>query len=297
MASWDIGTWDGGTKTKLTFHLRSDILWQDVPAKADRTYDILPLGATGVPVTTKDVAFTVISIRDNLDAWNQFLVADVGKVEINDAVLGSSQMLRSYDNVPMDVYGLSTVPTQDVIVYYNLLSPWITLHWVGGLPILPYHIWYHVPWWDYDGDGTIDSWLYDPEIEKTLIGSGPYIFDHRTPGIEILLKAFNIGTVYDPPGTVSTGDYFQSLRRRAADFGGSVPPVFFKFDGKVDGKDLSLFLQVFKAQIRPAANYTQCDIGSGVPPKFFKFDTNVDGKDLSMFLQCFKEIAPWPISP
>jgi hypothetical protein len=96
---------------------------------------------------------------------------------------------------------------------------------------------------------------------------------------------------------VSTGDYFQSLRRRAADFGGSVPPVFFKFDGKVDGKDLSLFLQVFKAQIRPAANYTQCDIGSGVPPKFFKFDTNVDGKDLSMFLQCFKEIAPWPISP
>jgi hypothetical protein len=82
------------------------------------------------------------------------------------------------------------VPTQDVIVYYNLLSPWITLHWVGGLPIMPYHIWYWVPWWDYDADGSIDTWLYDPEIENTLMGSGPYIFDHRVPGIEILLTAF-----------------------------------------------------------------------------------------------------------
>jgi ABC-type transport system substrate-binding protein len=213
MASWDIGTWDSGTKTKLTFHLRSDIVWQDVPAKEGRTYDILPAGATGVPVTTKDVAFTVISIRDNLDAWNQFLVADVGRVEINDAVLGvvGNQMLRPYDDVPMDVYGLSTVPTQDVIVYYNLLSPWITLHWVGGLPIMPYHIWYWVPWWDYDADGSIDTWLYDPEIENTLMGSGPYIFDHRTPGIEILLTAFKIGTEYKAPfGTMqeSTGSYF-----------------------------------------------------------------------------------------
>jgi ABC-type transport system substrate-binding protein len=209
--SWEVGTWDGGTKTKLTFHLRSDIVWQDVPAKADRSYDILPAGATGVPVTTKDVAFTVISIRDNLDAWNQFLVADVGKVEINDVVLGGAQMLRSYDSAAMDVYGLSSVPTQDVIVYYNLLSPWITLHWVGGLPIMPYHIWYWVPWWDYDADGTIDTWLFDPEIEDALYGSGPYIFDHRTPAIEILLKAFNIGTAYH--GIVSTGEYMNSYAR------------------------------------------------------------------------------------
>jgi hypothetical protein len=205
MASWDIDTWDGGTKTKLTFHLRSDILWQDVPPKADRKYDILPAGATGVPVTTKDVAFTMISIRDNLDGWNQFLVADVNKVEINDAVLGSAQMVTPYTSDPMDVYGLSSVPTQDVIIYYNILSPWITLHWAGGLVILPYHIWYWVPWWDYDADGSIDTWLFDPEIEDALYGSGPYIFDHRVPGIEILLKSFKVGTAYK--GIVSTGEY------------------------------------------------------------------------------------------
>jgi len=226
MAWWEIGTWDGGAKTKLTFHLRTDIVWQDVPAKADRTYDILPAGATGVPVTTKDVAFTVISIRDNLDAWNQFLVADVAKVEINDAVLGvaGNQMKRPYDNELMDVYGLSSVPTQDVIVYYNILSPWITLHWVGGLPIMPYHIWYWVPWWDYDGDGTIDTWLFDPEIEDALYGSGPYIFDHRTPGIEILLKAFKAGTAYH--GITSTGEYMKLVPTLYVQ-----PTVFRKLQG------------------------------------------------------------------
>jgi len=30
------------------------------------------------------------------------------------------------------------------------------------------------------------------------------------------------------------------------DLGGGVPPQFFQFDGKVDGKDLSLFLLCFK---------------------------------------------------
>jgi len=204
MASWDIGTWDGGTKTKLTFHLRDDIVWQDIPYKADRKYPMQVGPFTGVPVTTKDVAFTMISIRDNLDGWNQFLVADVAKVEINETVLGGVQMVTPYTSDPMDVYGVD-VPKQDVIIYYNILSPWITLHWAGGLVILPYHIWYWVPWWDYDGDGTIDTWLYDPEIEDTLYGSGPYIFDHRIPAVEILLKAFKVGTKYHY--ITSTGEY------------------------------------------------------------------------------------------
>jgi len=90
----------------------------------------------------------------------------------------------------MDVYGNAALATNEIRVYFNVLSPWITVHWVGGLPIMPYHIWYWVPWWDFDGDGTIDTWLYDPEFEDTLYGCGPYIFDHRIPGVEILLKAY-----------------------------------------------------------------------------------------------------------
>jgi hypothetical protein len=75
------------------------------------------------------------------------------------------------------------------------------------------------------------------------------------------------------------------------DLGGGVPPTFFKCDGKVDGKDLSLFLQCFKGTATPDAMYLG-DLGGGVPPTFFKCDGKVDGKDLSLFLLCFKGQGP-----
>jgi hypothetical protein len=275
MASWDIDTWDGGTKAKLTFHLPSDpILWQDVPAKADRKYNILPDGAAGVPVTTKDVAFTVISIRDNPDAWNQFLVADVAKVEINADVLGvaGDQMKRPYDGQLMDVLGSSIVPPQDIIIYYNILSPWITLHWAGRLPIMPYHIWYWVPWWDYDfgfPDGTIDTWLYDPEIEKTTMGSGPYIFDSRVPGISITLKAYKIGMPYDPPSTVSSGSYFK------------YPLGDFNFDLTVDGSDFFILLQAWGRSPPDPLYDKRADANR---------DGTVDGSDFFILLQYWGKV-------
>jgi outer membrane protein assembly factor BamB len=77
------------------------------------------------------------------------------------------------------------------------------------------------------------------------------------------------------------------------DLGGGVPPQFFNCDGKVDGKDLSLFLQCFKGTAPPEAMYLG-DLGGGVPPQFFNCDGKVDGKDLSLFLQCFKGLGPDP---
>lgn len=75
------------------------------------------------------------------------------------------------------------------------------------------------------------------------------------------------------------------------DLGGGTPPQFFLFDGKIDGKDLSLFLQCFKGLAPPEAMYL-ADLGGGTPPQFFLFDDKVDGKDLSLFLQCFKGLGP-----
>ncbi len=79
---------------------------------------------------------------------------------------------------------------------------------------------------------------------------------------------------------------------KLGDLGSGVPPQFFKFDGKVDGKDLALFLQAFKGINTPPEAMNLCDLGSGVPPQFFKFDGIVNGKDLSLFLQAFKGLAP-----
>jgi hypothetical protein len=81
------------------------------------------------------------------------------------------------------------------------------------------------------------------------------------------------------------------LPPKVGDLGGGIPPQFFQFDGKVDGKDLSLFLQCFKGTAPPEAMYLG-DLGGGVPPQFFNYDGKVDGKDLSLFLQCFKGLGP-----
>jgi len=75
------------------------------------------------------------------------------------------------------------------------------------------------------------------------------------------------------------------------DLGGGIPPVFFAFDDKCEGKDLSLFLMCFRGTAPPEAMWLG-DLGSGIPPVFFAYDGKVDGKDLYLFLICFKGGGP-----
>jgi len=107
--------------------------------------------------------------------------------------------------------------------------------------------------------------------------------------VQITLDAANAFGVHSNPYNGFTHEYVSP--QVVGDFGGGVPPVFFNFDGKVDGKDLSLFLQAFKGTAPPEA-MVLCDIGGGVPPQFFNYDGEVDGKDLSLFLLCFKGLGP-----
>jgi general secretion pathway protein D len=78
---------------------------------------------------------------------------------------------------------------------------------------------------------------------------------------------------------------------KLGDLGSGIPPAFFEFDGKVDGKDLALFLVCFKGKASLEAMFLG-DLGSGIPPAFFEFDGKVDGKDLALFLVCFKGLGP-----
>jgi parallel beta-helix repeat protein len=76
-----------------------------------------------------------------------------------------------------------------------------------------------------------------------------------------------------------------------ADLGGGVPPQLFYYDGRVDGKDLALFLQCYHGSVPPEA-VSLADLGGGVPPKFYDYDRRVDGKDLALFLQCYHGQGP-----
>jgi hypothetical protein len=80
-------------------------------------------------------------------------------------------------------------------------------------------------------------------------------------------------------------------RHKVGDLGTGYPLVFGKFDGKVDGRDLALFLMCYKGTAPPDAMYLG-DLGTGYPLVFFAYDGKVDGKDLAMFLMCYKGLGP-----
>jgi len=83
------------------------------------------------------------------------------------------------------------------------------------------------------------------------------------------------------------------LITKAGDLGGGIPPKFFNFDDKVDGKDLALFIQCYRGLAPPEAMYLG-DLGGGLPPQFFNFDSKVDGKDLALFIECYRGQGPDP---
>jgi ABC-type oligopeptide transport system substrate-binding subunit len=157
---WEVKNWtyNGDDCTAVTWKLRQDLTWHDIPPKADRAYGIAPLGtgdlhvtAAGNPdpqspmrVTAEDVAFTVNYIRGSDMAWNWGTVCDVVYCEVIDPYT--------------------------VTLYYGLYMPIWALHWCGGLAMMPKFIWEKVPL-------ELAS-QYDPLAEKTLSGCGPFTFNY-----------------------------------------------------------------------------------------------------------------------
>jgi peptide/nickel transport system substrate-binding protein len=136
---YNLGTWDNPDNpafpksTFVTFKLRDDIYWQD-----------------GVHMTLEDFRWMVgrepgdliptVEARGIEYPWWYSSIADIHHVEVID--------------------------DWTIKIYYNIRS-YLALHWLGGLPLIPKHIW--KPLFD-TGDPTIH--LADP----TLTGNGPFKF-------------------------------------------------------------------------------------------------------------------------
>jgi len=156
--SWTLGEWtyQGDPATYIEFKLREDMYWHDIAPKADRQTPsgrpLLQGGAYDVPVTAEDVAFTITCVRDIGDSWNNALVADVVYTEV------------------LDLYTIR--------VYYGLYMPVWALHWVGGLPIIPRHVWEPV----FNEKHTRE---FDPYAQKCMSGCGPWIMKYEGEGSKI----------------------------------------------------------------------------------------------------------------
>jgi len=205
MASWEVGTWDnaGDTCSKVVFHLREDMWWQDVPYK-DRTEYTLSGGHeidgpfTNIQVTPVDVAFSMQYHRDNVDDWSQYLADPIDHVGLNpewsaawpwtdpltDPPWWNLPGEYQHDFVQFD----ATLKHNDIVIYLGVFMPWLALHWVGGLYIIPMHIWMYI---GIDGCELIDPWQADIEY-----GCGPWILLDNAPGISMTMIPFRNGQTY-----------------------------------------------------------------------------------------------------
>jgi hypothetical protein len=215
---WDIGTWGGGN-TVLTFHLREDVWWQDVPYM-DRT-GLVPGGQLNgpfinKPLTALDVAFSIMYIKYNIDAWNGWLTAPVDHIAIPYQYAACwpyqdpSQVPYWWDldpaTFPHDFVQFDpTLRYNDIVVYLNQYMNWIGLHWIGQIPITLYHIWQWIP---ITTVNAFDPWAWD-----LVYGTGPWILLDRTAGVSMTMIPFIEGNAYR--GITLHNSYF--LYARAGD--------------------------------------------------------------------------------
>lgn len=129
--------------------------WNPTPTTTatNITFKLLPniLWHDDVPFTAYDVAFTFQYMKDEVTrAW-------MSNVQYFDHAVVKDDLT--------------------VVIYFSEQSLW-ALTWAGGLAIIPKHIW----------EG-VDSWTYDPEVEGTVIGTGPFRYSDHVQGEYVTLEA------------------------------------------------------------------------------------------------------------
>jgi len=217
MANWELGTWTDGfdTYTKVRFYLREDIWWQDVPWY-DRSNIAVGNGGqidgpfTNMQVTPLDVAFSWVYQRDNTQSPSSSFASIINHVDLNPVW----QSMWPYDtelppwwNLDPEDWQYDYVQWDDTIgnyvldVYCNAYMPWLAHHWLGGMYVIPMHIWSQIP---IDGSEAIDAWAY-----WIAYGCGPWILLGGTPGVSMTLAPFRSGLAYS--GIVLATTYHHGL--------------------------------------------------------------------------------------
>ena len=203
--SWEIGIWNnqGMPTTKLTFNIRQDVWWQDVPY-FDRhliTWDqgnVINGPFTNMQLTPIDIAFSLVYQRDNLAANAQYLMDNLDHVELNpywSSKWPYTSTVPEWFNTSNPggwqmnfVQYDSNLKVEQIVVKLNTFMPWLGLHRIGGVPLIPMHIWSKIPM---VGSEVLDAWGND-----IVYGTGPYILSSRNPGVSMTMMPFVAGQSY-----------------------------------------------------------------------------------------------------
>jgi peptide/nickel transport system substrate-binding protein len=151
---WNAFLWtlDGKPCTALTFKLRDDVYWQDgTPMTMEDFRWMIGRGA--------DDLYPLLTARASGDPWWYTSIAQIDHFDVID--------------------------DQTITIYFNVQS-YLALHWIGGLPLIPKHIWYPI----------VKDPLQDPAAhlaDPHLIGNGPYkyVYPSYTPNVGCALTRFD----------------------------------------------------------------------------------------------------------
>jgi hypothetical protein len=103
------------------------------------------------------------------------------------------------DGIP-NVQWSTSVPQESILVALTGAMGWIGLHRVGGLYMLPFHIWSQIPQdsWSYNGHTLAGAGWLDPSPSKAdiLYGTGPYILLNHNPDVSFTMIAYKAGASY-----------------------------------------------------------------------------------------------------
>jgi len=235
---WETNTWvkpDLTTATKITFHLRDDVFWQDIPF-LDRTAISWDNGAeingpfVNYQLNPIDVAFSFIYTKNNpLAVTFATSVENFDHAEMNMNIWGdlwqsvargdynanTPEFWNSPDPWPLNyLVNNPTYGQDDITIYLDSFMPWIGLHKIGGVAILPYHLWRWIPMsskWDAVRGSDILNPLPDASGYDLLYGTGPYVYLTRTPGVSLTMIPYRKGNAYRGI-TLDNSYFYQAVR-------------------------------------------------------------------------------------
>ena len=149
----------------------------------------------------------------------------------------------------MDVHHVEVIDDQTIKVYYNVRS-YLTLHWVGGLPLVPKHIWQ--PLYE-TGDPT--AHLADPN----LIGCGPFKFvSYEEYAGAVLERNDNYFRLYPVEARITDWTYEETRVVRIILYNYALEPIDVTVDVSIGGTPYAT-----KTVTVPAAS------GGGAYPGFY----------------------------
>ena len=138
---------------KITFTLKDNLKWHD-----------------GQDLTTKDIAFTIKSIADK--------DYEGGNYSSVEKIKGANEY---HDGQATEIEGIKVIDDKTIeIELSEVYAP--SLLNIGGLSIIPEHIWSQAP---------IATWKTNKELLENPVGSGPYKISEFKPDQHVKLEAFS----------------------------------------------------------------------------------------------------------